>query len=129
MVAAKAAVAKTKEQRNRLQTHPEAQRATPLPRVLAEKNLRVEIPLPRVPKSIAADCHVVQIVESPTVQQPGEQVPVAHLQSRTLRVDAQSSVRWPNYISQDEDDDPTSERHTTRSQSIMQEAVLLCVDI
>jgi hypothetical protein len=68
IAAAKAAGAKAKEQRNRLRTHPKARRATPLPRVLAEQNSREEIPLPKVPKSIAADCCVVQIVESPTMQ-------------------------------------------------------------
>jgi hypothetical protein len=76
IAAAKAAGAKAKEQRNRIDTHPEARCATPLPRVLAEQNPREEIPLPRVPESIAEDCCVVQIVESPTVQQPGEKAPV-----------------------------------------------------
>ncbi len=41
----------------------------------------------------------------------------------------QSSVGWPNCISQDKDNDPTPERRTTRSRSIMQEAMLSCVDI
>jgi hypothetical protein len=49
IAAANAAGAKAKKQRNRLRTHPEARRATPLPRVLAEQNPRVEIPHPRVP--------------------------------------------------------------------------------
>jgi hypothetical protein len=75
IAAAKAARAKAKEQRNRLQTHPEAQCTTHLPRVLAEQNPRVNtIPLPRVPESIA-DCCVVHIVESPTIHQLGEQAP------------------------------------------------------
>jgi hypothetical protein len=41
----------------------------------------------------------------------------------------QSSTSRPNYISQDEDNDPAPERCTTRSQSIMQEAMLSCIDI
>jgi hypothetical protein len=41
----------------------------------------------------------------------------------------QFSVDRPNYISQDEDNEPTPERYTTRSQSIMQEAMLSCIHI
>ena len=82
-----------------------------------------------MPKSIAADCCKVQIVKSPTMQQPIEQAPATRSQSRTPWVNAQSSADWQNYISQDEDDNPTPERCTTRSRSIMQEAMLLCVDI
>jgi hypothetical protein len=102
---------------------------TPPPRVLAEQNPRVEILHPRVPKSTVTDCRVVQIVESPTMQRPVEQAPVTRSQSQTPWVNMQSSAGWPNYISQDKDDDPTPERRTTRSHSIMQEAMLLCVNI
>ncbi len=129
IAAAKAAGAKAKEQRNRLQTHPEAQRTTPSPRVLAVQNPRVEIPHPRVPKSTSADCHVVQIVDSPTVKWPVEQAPATRSQLRTPWVNTQSSAGRSNYISQDKDDNPNPERRTTRSRSIMQGAMLSCVDI
>ena len=61
---AKAAVAKAKEQRNRLCTHPEARRAIPLPRV-AERNPRVEMAILRVNETPKADCHVAQIATNP----------------------------------------------------------------
>jgi hypothetical protein len=41
----------------------------------------------------------------------------------------QSSAARPNYISQDEDNNPTPERCTTRSRSIMHEAMLSCINI
>ncbi len=129
IAAAKAAGAKAKKQRNRLRTHPEARCATPPPRVLAEQNPRVEIPHPRMPKSTVTDCCIVQIVESSTMQRPVEQAPTTRSLSQTPRVNAQSSAGQPNYISQDEDNNPTLERCTTTSRSIMQEAMLLCVDI
>ncbi len=50
-------------------------------------------------------------------------------QSWSPQANMQSSVVRPNYISQDEDNDPTHERCTTRSQSIMQEAMLSCINI
>jgi len=52
---AKAAVAKAKEQRNRLRTHPDARRAIPLRRV-AKQNPRVEMAIPRVDETPKANC-------------------------------------------------------------------------
>ena len=63
---AKAAVAKAKEQRNRLRTHPDARRAIPLPRV-AERNPRVEMAIPRVDETPKADCCVSQIAANRNV--------------------------------------------------------------
>jgi hypothetical protein len=125
---AKASAAKTKEQRNRILTHPEACHATLLPKV-AEQNPRVEISLPRVTKGPKADCRMVQIVASPPVPRPVEQAPTIHSQSWSPWVDAQSSAAWPNYISQDEDNNPTPKRCTTRAWSIMQQAMLACNNI
>jgi hypothetical protein len=65
-------------------------------------NPKVEIPGPRVTKGPEADCCVVQIVASPPVPQPVEQAPATCFQSRSPRVNVQSSVDRPNYISQDE---------------------------
>ncbi len=41
----------------------------------------------------------------------------------------QLSAARPNYISQDKVDNPTPKRRATRSQSIMQEAMLSCINI
>ena len=57
---AKVAVAKAKEQRNRLRTHPEARRAIPLPRV-AKQSPRVEMAIPRVNKTPIVDYCIAQI--------------------------------------------------------------------
>jgi hypothetical protein len=61
----KANVAKAKEQRNRIRTHPNARCTIPLSRV-AEQNPRVELSIPRVDEAPKADCCVVQIVVNPT---------------------------------------------------------------
>jgi hypothetical protein len=61
---AKAAVAKAKEQRKRLCTHPDARREIPLPRV-AKRNPRVEMAIPRVDETPKADCRVAQIAVNP----------------------------------------------------------------
>jgi hypothetical protein len=101
---AKAAVAKAKEQRNRVRTHPDARQAIPLPRV-AKQNPMVEISIPRVDKTPKADCCVVQIVANPTTPRFDTQSPVAFSQSRPPRLDAQSPAARPNYILQDEEED------------------------
>jgi hypothetical protein len=55
---AKAATAKAKEQRNNLQTHPNAPRAVPLPRVVNRPHIPAS-PLPRVPVASKKDeCHI-----------------------------------------------------------------------
>ncbi len=58
-------LAKTKEQQNRIHTHPNARHTISLPRV-AEQNPRVELSIPRVDKAPNANCPVVQIVANPT---------------------------------------------------------------
>ncbi len=88
---AKANVAKAKEQQNRIRTHPDARHAIPLPRVV-EQNQRVELSIPRVDEAPKADCHVVQIVANPTMPRFDTQSPVTFSQSRSQRVDAQSST-------------------------------------
>ena len=63
--------------------------------------------------------------------QPVMQAPTTCSQSRSLRFDVQSPMAWPNYISQYEDKQLPHMQPTTRSASysIMQEAMLSCVDI
>jgi hypothetical protein len=57
IVAAKAATAKAKEQRNQHRTHPTARRAVPLPRVVTNPPVPPVVPLPRVPASpTVGDC-------------------------------------------------------------------------
>jgi hypothetical protein len=125
---AKASAAKAKEQQNQLQTHPEARCATPFPRV-AEPNPRLEISLPRVITLPEADNCTAKNVASPPKQWQVAQAPATHSQSRLPRENMQSSTARPNYISQDKVDDPTPKRRATRSRSIMQEAMLSCIDI
>jgi hypothetical protein len=117
---AKAAVAKAKEQRNRLRTHPDARRAIPLPRV-AERNPRVEMVIPKVDETPKADCRVAQIAADPITPQFTAKIPAMS-----------SSAARPNYISQDEEEDDVSPQgYNTRSctMNIFQEAMLACVDI
>ncbi len=71
----------------------------------------------------------MQIFESPIKHRQVTLAPATRSQSRTPRIDPQSSAGQRNYISQDDDDDPTPEMRTTRSQSLLQEAMLACVDI
>jgi hypothetical protein len=134
IAAAKSEVAKAKAQRNRVRATPTQRQTTHLP--------RLEAPLPRVVDPSKADCHVVpRVANSPQedcrveeeVPNPSPPRPVAKAhatgsQSRPLRL----SPTWRlNYISQDENDNPPTVRRTTRSTSIsiMQEAMLSCVDI
>ncbi len=62
---------------------------------------------------------------------PHQKVAPLHWRSdtHTHKENMHSSAARPNYISQDEDDNPTPDRRTTRSQSIMQEAMLSCINI
>ena len=84
--------------------------------------------VPRVTNDPKEDCHVVEDVPTPSTSQPVVQAPAMRSQSRPPCL---SSTGRPNYISQDEDDNPPTTRWTTRStsNSIMQEAMLSCVDI
>jgi hypothetical protein len=127
---AKKEIAKAKEQRNRLRANPLAQITTHLPR-MAEPPTRVDGPVPRVPKATQANCHVAQTGVSTTMMRP----PVQTLATRSSwppRANARPPSSRPNYILQDkEDNDPQPERQTTTSaaRSIMQEAMLACIDI
>jgi hypothetical protein len=127
---AKKEVAKAKEQRNRLWANPSAQITTHLPRV-AVPPPRVDVPVPRVTEATQADCCVAQTDVSTTMTQP----PVQTLATRSSWppwANARPPLSWPNYILQDkEDDDLPPKRQTTRSaaQSIMQEAMLACINI
>ncbi len=117
---AKAAVAKAKEQRNRLRTHPDARQAIPLPRV-AEQNPRVEMAIPRVEETSKADSRVAQIAANPITPQFTVKFPAMS-----------SSAARLNYISQDkEEDDVPPQGYNMRSCTIniFQEAMLACVDI
>jgi hypothetical protein len=127
---AKKEVAKAKEQRNRLRENPSAWITTHLPRV-AVPHPRMDVPVPRVTNTTQADCRKVQTGVSTTMTWP----PVQTLATRSSRppwADAWPPLSQPNYILQDkEDKDPPPERQTTRSAawSIMQEAMLACVNI
>ncbi len=87
--------------------------------------------IPRVDEAPKADCCVVQIVANPTTPQFDVQSPVTFSQSRSPRVNAQSSAARSNYILQDKEEDEEPQWYNTRSQtmSIMQEAMLACVNI
>ncbi len=126
---AKANITKAKEQRNRIRTHPDAHCAIPLPRV-AEKNVRVELSLPRVDEAPKDDCCIVQIVANPTTPRFDTQSPVTFSQSRPLWVNAQSSAAQSNYMLQDkEEEEPQRYNTHSRTMTIMQESMLACVDI
>jgi hypothetical protein len=127
---AKAKAAKAKEQQNRIRTHPNAHHAIPLPRV-AKQNPRVELAIPSVDEAPKADCCIAQIVTIPTVSWLDAQSSTTGSQSWSPRLDAQSPAVQSNYISQDEEADEEPQGYNTRSQttSIMQEAMLACVDI
>jgi len=121
IAASKADRAKAKEQWNQHRTHPSSRRAVPIPRVENEPPARQAVPIPRVQATPTVDdCCVVgggnglQIVECRTPNQGKH----GHHSAR------------PNYISQD-DDKEQPRRYNTRSwtTSIMQEAMLSCIDI
>jgi hypothetical protein len=102
----------------------------------------VEAPLPRVADPLEADCHIVpRVANSPQkdccveeeVPNPSPPRPVA--KARVTCSQSQpphlSPTGRPNYISQDENNNPPTARRTIRSTStsIMQEAMLTCVDV
>ncbi len=127
---AKANIAKTKEQQNQIRTHPNARRTIPLPR-MAKRNPRVELSIPRVDKAPKVDCHMVQIVANQTMPRFDAQSPVTFSQSQSPWVDMQSSEARSNYILQDKEEDKQPQLYNTHSQmmSIIQEAMLACVNI
>ena len=139
IAASKADRAKAKEQRNQLRTHPSSRRAVPIPRVENEPPARQAVPIPRVQATPTVDdCCVVgggsrlQIVEyrsAPT------QDFVSPCQTQNF-VSPQSRISLPlpsarlNYILQEDDEDqPRGYNTRSRTTSIMQEAMLACIDI
>jgi len=132
IAAAKQSAAAAKEQRNRIRATPTARITTHHPRV-AVPPPRVDVPIPRVTELPQADCRAVPNVANPSVPQPVKRAPATRSHSRPPRFDAQSPAAQPNYISQDEENNnnPPTQRRVTRSttRSIMQEAMLACIDI
>jgi hypothetical protein len=132
---AKNEVAKAKTMRNRVHATQVAWQATHIPRVAAPIP-RVETPISRVTKMTEAhrtqavttthhkDRRELMSVTNPPVPQQILQAPAS--QSKSL-----PCTSLPNYISQDEEDNQAPMRQTTRlaAKSIMQEAMLSCVDI
>jgi hypothetical protein len=88
---------KAKEQRNWLRANPAARATAPPPRVAVAQIGRVAV-------ATKADYCAAQIVATPSMPRPVEQAPRTRSQSRSPRVDTQSSAALPNYISQDDDD-------------------------
>jgi hypothetical protein len=121
IAASKAERTKAKEQWNQHRTHPSSRRAVPIPRVDNEPPIRQAVTIPRVQATPTADdCRVVgggsglKIVACGTPNQRNHGTPSAR----------------PNYISQDDDEDQPRGYHTrSRTTSIMQEAMLSCIDI
>ena len=138
IVVAKSEAAKAKAQRNRVRATPTARQTThfprvetPLPRVAdpSEADCRI---VPRVANGPQEDCRVVKDVPTLSMSWPVVQTPTTHSKSRPPLLTVQPPTGRPNYISQDKDDTPPTMRCTTRStatSSIMQEAMLSCVDI
>jgi len=120
IAASKADRAKAKEQRNQHRTHPSSRRAVPIPRVENEPLARQAMPIPKVQATpTVEDCRVVgggnrlQIVECRTPNQGQHGHPSAR----------------PNHISQDDDkEQPCGYNTRSRTTSIMQEAMLACID-
>jgi hypothetical protein len=128
-------LAKAKTMRNRVCANQAALQAMHIPRVEAPIP-RVETPHPRVTKSAEAHltravtatqnkerCNITSTITPPVPQQIA-QAPASQFKSLHC-------VSLPNYISQEKDDNQALTRQTTRStaKSIMQEAMLSCVDI
>jgi len=106
---AKSEVAKAKAQRNRVRATPAVRQTTHLPMVEAPIPRVVDPPeadcriVPRVPNNTKEDCCVVEDVPTPATSRPVVQGPTTDSQSRPPCL---SPTGHPNYISQDEDDDP-----------------------
>jgi hypothetical protein len=129
IAAMKQEVATAKAQRNKLQAHPAARQTPLLPRVAAPASRVVAI-VPRV-EVPEADCHVTpydcciggNIVASPRCQTSPESM------GNFQRLEKFPEHR--NYISQEDDDAQPTPRYMTRAttRSIMQEAMLSCIDL
>jgi hypothetical protein len=101
--AAKNKTAKAKKQCNRVRATPAARQTTHLPRVKAL--------IPRVATGPEVVRCVEQIVANPSTPWPIAHAPATCSQSRSPQFDAQSpAARRPNYISQDEDNQPLPAR-------------------
>ncbi len=135
IAAAKTATAKTKEQQNQHRTYPTARRAVPLPRVVTNPPIPLVVPLPRVPASpTVEDCCVggvgsgMQNVNTPS-QPVDSQLQIVKNVTQQQGKHRPPSAR-PNYILQDDD---AKQHHGYNTQllttSIMQEAMLPCIDI
>jgi hypothetical protein len=137
IVAAKAALAKAKakEQRNQHRTHPTTRRAVPLPRVVNNPPVPPVVPLPRVPASpTVEDCHIGGVGSGMQNVNTSSQPVDSQLQIVKNVIQQQEKHRppsaRPNYILQDDD---AKQHHgynaQSRTTSIMQEAMLTCIDI
>ncbi len=126
-----------------------AHRPVPLPRVDNIPPTQEDL-VPRVPASpTEADCHVrlvgdtLQIIESTTPRQRNHKPPTARPPTKSgtaqiqltketnpLRGYHEPHSARPNYITQDKSDEPRQGYNTQlRTTSIMQEAMLACIDI
>ena len=118
IAASKADRAKAKEQRNQHRTH---RQAVPIPRVHTKPSPQHAVLIPRVQETPAVDdCPLMgggrglQTVACGTPNQGKHGLPSAR----------------PHYISQDEDEEQQHGYNTcSQTTSIMQEAMLLCIDI
>jgi hypothetical protein len=121
IAASKAERAKAKEQRNKHRTHPSSRRAVPIPRVESEAPAQQAVTIPRVQATPTADdCRVVG---------GGSRSKIVECGTPSQRKNGTPSAR-PNYISQDDDEDQHRGYNTrSRTTSIMQEAMLSCIDI
>jgi hypothetical protein len=135
IAAAKAATAKAKEQWNQHCTHPTARQVVPLPRVVNNPPVLLVVPLPRVLASpTVKDCCVggvgsgMQNVNAPS-QPVDSRLQIVKNVTQRQGKHRPPSAR-PNYILQD---DNAKQHHRynpqSRTTSIMQEAMLACIDI
>jgi hypothetical protein len=129
--------------------HPTAHQPVPLPRVDNIPPTQEDL-VPRVPAGpTEADCHVrlvgdtMQIIESTTPWQRNHEPPTARpptkiggariqltKETNPLQGYHEPHSARPNYITQDESDEPQRGYNTqSRTTSIMQEAMLACIDI
>jgi hypothetical protein len=128
-------LAKAKTAHNRVCANQAAWQATCIPRVEAPTP-RLETPHPRVTK--IAEAHPTQAVTATQYKDRRNMMSVTTLpvpqqiaQATASQFKSLSCVSLPIYISQDEDNNQAPTKRTTRlaSKSIMQEAMLSCVDI
>jgi hypothetical protein len=122
IAASKADRAKAKEQWNQHRTHPSSRRAVPIPRVEKEPPARHAVPIPRVQATPTVDdCRVVG---------GGSRLQIVACGTPNQRKHAPPPSARPNYISQDDDEDqPRGYNTWSWATSIMQEAMLVCINI